>query len=779
MNVKDKIPKTVKLKTYIVTLMLISVIFAGILNYSLSAYVGDVSEVWVQPPFHEASYAVGVYNSTYYYAKNGTTGEYEWKNTAAHTVTNNAINSLTHTYKEKIVFIGNLTFTSSIQLQNFTVLDLYNAQLNLGANDNLIETVNDNNVHSVEIHGGVLCGWDYAGDAIHINATQDLIPSWRNIISDVTITYFDGDGLSLYGDGGRSLVSNLYIYNCTRGVYANTPDNKFTSVVVGDSGHEAWYVSGGSNVITGGKGYGSGKDDTNQGSGIVFYGHNIHVIGTIFQENNKYGAEIKSTSYAISMTGCIFDRNSLETANTYDGVYVAGDNVTITGGEVKNMEGKSLKQRHGVYIDSTANNVKVFGVVEHKLLGNYTVTIAGATNVLIDDEITGSQGAQGVVYGLDFSYLIFKNATATYMVNGTTGYIDWNNANPVNVFEASFGNLTSGRTWKEKVVIRGNFSGILDTINLESYLELEIQGIIQLNDSQNQNLFSTTSKEHIEVHGGIIDPNGAGQSSTTHGLLFTTCSDISIHHSVIKGGYGTSGSGDSVRFADVNFSSVHDNYFEKYSVSYDDVKIRGTSSQYNIVSNNVFNATAGGYSAPVQISNGATRNEVSVNLMYVDGGSASAIKLHDADDNLIADNKIYMNTDVYGCIDIIEDGERNVIFGNQIYGAEHGIWFRETATNTPQWNKISNNYIVLRDWDGAVGIELDDNDNTIVSGNTIICTGTTGTQKGIFIESDCTDTLIEINYFDSQLTTTVDNDAGSETYIVNGTVTGGYEISFP
>jgi len=46
-----------------------------------SSYVGDTSEVWVNPPFSEASYVVGRYNSTYYYAKNGTTGKYDYLST--------------------------------------------------------------------------------------------------------------------------------------------------------------------------------------------------------------------------------------------------------------------------------------------------------------------------------------------------------------------------------------------------------------------------------------------------------------------------------------------------------------------------------------------------------------------------------------------------------------------------------------------------------------------------------------------------------------------------
>jgi hypothetical protein len=60
-----------------------------------SAYVGNVTQLWINPPLHEASYVVGVYNTTHYYAKNGTTGNYDFLSTNASYVINNAIGKLT------------------------------------------------------------------------------------------------------------------------------------------------------------------------------------------------------------------------------------------------------------------------------------------------------------------------------------------------------------------------------------------------------------------------------------------------------------------------------------------------------------------------------------------------------------------------------------------------------------------------------------------------------------------------------------------------------------
>jgi len=59
---------------------------------------------------------------------------------------------------------------------------------------------------------------------------------------------------------------------------------------------------------------------------------------------------------------------------------------------------------------------------------------------------TGPAGPAGTVGGLPFSYLIFNNATATYMVNGATGNIDFQSTNASQVLNNALGNTTSGGT---------------------------------------------------------------------------------------------------------------------------------------------------------------------------------------------------------------------------------------------------------------------------------------------------------------------------------------------
>ena len=91
---KVNFPKTVKLKTFVAVAAILLALLVTSVQFARTIYVGDVTEVWVQPPFHESSYVVGVYNSTFYYAKNGTTGELEFIGTDLATVIDSAISAL-------------------------------------------------------------------------------------------------------------------------------------------------------------------------------------------------------------------------------------------------------------------------------------------------------------------------------------------------------------------------------------------------------------------------------------------------------------------------------------------------------------------------------------------------------------------------------------------------------------------------------------------------------------------------------------------------------------
>jgi hypothetical protein len=65
------------------------------MQYSGSLNVASASEAWAQLPFHQASYAIGVYNNTHYYAKNGVTGTCDYFGTDASSVLASVLSTFT------------------------------------------------------------------------------------------------------------------------------------------------------------------------------------------------------------------------------------------------------------------------------------------------------------------------------------------------------------------------------------------------------------------------------------------------------------------------------------------------------------------------------------------------------------------------------------------------------------------------------------------------------------------------------------------------------------
>lgn len=72
LKIRNKIPRTVKLKTFVLGVGLTSVIFLALLNLGLGGYIADQTKAWFTQPLQEASYIIGEYNSTHYYARNHT-----------------------------------------------------------------------------------------------------------------------------------------------------------------------------------------------------------------------------------------------------------------------------------------------------------------------------------------------------------------------------------------------------------------------------------------------------------------------------------------------------------------------------------------------------------------------------------------------------------------------------------------------------------------------------------------------------------------------------------
>ncbi len=110
------------------------------------------------------------------------------------------------------------------------------------------------------------------------------------------------------------------------------------------------------------------------------------------------------------------------------------------------------------------------------------------------------------------SYMISTDGTNYYAKNGTNGQIDFQSINVTTVWNYASGNLTSGRTWKEKILMKGNFT-INSSLYVPSYTILEIQGKLTLLNGTRKNMIenadTVNGNSYIEILGGELDGNKA------------------------------------------------------------------------------------------------------------------------------------------------------------------------------------------------------------------------------------------------------------------------------
>ena len=112
------------------------------------------------------------------------------------------------------------------------------------------------------------------------------------------------------------------------------------------------------------------------------------------------------------------------------------------------------------------------------------------------------------------SYIIFADSADGNKIkakNGKTGKIDYFGTDASTVIQSAALALTSGRTWKEKVVLKGNFT-ISMPISVPSYSVLEVDGRLTLANGVNDPILKASSATDVEVVGGVLDGNEAGQT---------------------------------------------------------------------------------------------------------------------------------------------------------------------------------------------------------------------------------------------------------------------------
>jgi hypothetical protein len=128
-------------------------------------------------------------------------------------------------------------------------------------------------------------------------------------------------------------------------------------------------------------------------------------------------------------------------------------------------------------------------------------------------------------------------------------YLPLTGANATTVINAALGALTTGRTWKETVVVVGNYVD-LGTIYVPSYTLLVIYGSWRLEANHSGswivNANGVSGNVWIEICGGKLDGNQANQTTGGNVINFRMSDDCWVHHMEIICAYRTSASAEGV-----------------------------------------------------------------------------------------------------------------------------------------------------------------------------------------------------------------------------------------
>jgi len=350
------------------------------------------------------------------------------------------------------------------------------------------------------------------------------------------------------------------------------------------------------------------------------------------------------------------------------------------------------------------------------------------------------------------SYIIYTDDSTIYALNGHTGVIDFSGINTTEVWEDVRDNgLTSGRTWKERVVWKGNFT--VDTsLLIGSYTIFELDGLIQAEDNTSTPILKNLNhgesvNTHIDIIGGIYDLRKNFQTPVNINvptIWFYKIENFSIQNTIVYGGKTTvvfttyEPMGDGICVWDGSYGYITNNHV--YDSDYDGIKIQLSGSHDVVIAENVLvdNGASG-----IQItgtqgggSPSAIRQQciISDNFIETDrvvgpyAGFTRGIVLHNSLENMVQGNTIY-NVD-YGVM-FVDYAYANIIDGNKINKVKRGVIAYKSHTSLQIINQITNNYIT--DF-SEYGIQLIDKSDQCLIQNNYVNYGGTGA-KGVALEN--------------------------------------------
>ena len=180
------------------------------------------------------------------------------------------------------------------------------------------------------------------------------------------------------------------------------------------------------------------------------------------------------------------------------------------------------------------------------------------------------------------SYIILQEDGLVKAKNGLTGKIDFSGTDAASVIQQALNALTPNRTWKEKVVLKGDFS-LTVPLNVPAYTILDIQGRLQAKgiNAIQININGTSYVPFVDILNGIIDgvdaSGGTGISSKGHYCNFVNLDIRNFYVGLSLGWTSAYSCGDNL----ISRVNCHNNRYEGVLIQSNDNMINFLTSYQN------------------------------------------------------------------------------------------------------------------------------------------------------------------------------------------------------
>lgn len=282
------------------------------------------------------------------------------------------------------------------------------------------------------------------------------------------------------------------------------------------------------------------------------------------------------------------------------------------------------------------------------------------------------------------TYVVAARVADGVLVN----YLQLSGANATTVIMSAINALSAGRTWKEKVTVKGNYTD-LGQISAPNWIELEIigrwtaQAALNVGTGFIVNSDQTNGNTEIEIHGGYVDANRAGQAQNLSVIFFNataaSCTYCWVHHVKATGGNYIDNRGNGIEFR--RCTHCYCTNCEAFSCEYD--CIAGYYTDYSVWANNIVRETmdpGNGIQVAFGDLNVISHNVIQNSSITGSGGGIRVAHLG-AYNNVIEGNTIL--NQAFGIVLNGVNGNMysTVVMGNSTYGCNNGIITLGAASN--------------------------------------------------------------------------------------------------